>query len=315
MTRPTSPLKTLLAAAAVAVLALGAPAMPALAQSSSIKVVVNDDAVTSMDVSNRARLLQIANKLAPAAAQKAALEELVNDTLRLQEAKRRGVVIPEGMVDQAISEIAGRSKMNPSQFAQALRGAGVDIRTLKDRIRVQMAWGRVVRAKVQQSVRQEQDDLIAQMRRQEKSASDLSAEDYVLQRIVFTLPSKAGAADVDRRRKEAENLRARFKGCDSGIALAKQLREVAVLNVGRKLASEVPAGFRDMLKETPEGGLTKPSVADNGIEMFAVCQKIQVQGESAVTAGLDAETLNEQGKKVSEQLTQELRQKANITYR
>ncbi len=292
-----------------------AGSLPAAAQSSAIKIVVNDQAITSMDISSRARLLQIANKLAPAASQKAAQDELIEESLRLQEAARRGIRVPDAAVDQAIADIAGRSKMTPAQFAQALGSAGVNIRTLKDRIRAQMAWGRIVRAKVQQNVKAEQDDLIAQMRRQETAAGTVTADDYVLQRVVFTLPAKADKALVERRRQEAENLRSRFKGCDQGLALARGLREVAVINVGRKLASEVPSGFKDTLKDTPEGGLTKPSVGDIGIEMYAVCQKIAVSGESAVSTGLDAEQMSDAGKKASDQLTQELRQKANIAYR
>lgn len=319
MTRPTTlpTLRNTIAALLVAAAALAAGAGPqaAFAQSSSIKVIVNDDAITTMDIASRARLLQLANHLAPGPSQKAALDELIDEKVRLQEARRRGVSVPDSAVNQAIADISGRTKMSPEQFAKALAGAGVSLRTLKDRIRAQMAWGRIVRAKVQQNVKAEQDDLIAQMRRQEKSASDLTASDYVLQKVVFTLSAKATPADIARRKGEAENLRARFKGCDEGLALARQLREVAVLNIGRKLASEVPQGFSDMLKETPEGGLTKPSLGDSGIEMYAVCQKIAVQGESAVGTGLDAETMNDQGKKASEALTQELRQKANIVYR
>lgn len=313
----TSRLATALAAAGLSVvlLAAGPATAPAFAQSSSIKVIVNDQAITTMDIAGRAKLLQVANRQAAGPAQKAALEELIDDTLRLAEAKRRGINIPDSAVDAAIADIASRSKMSPQQFAQALGQAGVPIRTLKERIRVQMAWGRVVRSKVQQDVRAEQDDLIAQMRRQEKAAGDVTADDYVLQRVVFTLPAKASAADVARRRKEAENLRARFKDCESGVVLARSLKEVAVLNVGRKLANEVPAAFREQLAETKEGGLTKPDVTAQGIEMYAVCEKVQVTGESAVSAGVDAEQMSEQGKTVSDSLTRDLRQKANIVYR
>lgn len=295
-------------------LAVAGPA-PALAQSSSIKIVVNDSAITSMDLANRSRLLQIANKLSAGAAQKAAQEELIDDALRIQEAARRGIKVPDSAVETAVADIASRSKMTSAQFAKALGGAGVNIRTLKDRLRAQMAWGRVVRGKVQAAVKDEQNDLIAQMRRQEKGAADVTAEDYVLQRVVFTLPNKRSTADVERRRREAEALRSRFTSCESGLAMAKGLREVAVLNVGRRLASEVPQQMRDLVKETPEGKLTKPSVTDTGIEMFAVCQRITVTGESAVTASMDAEAMNEQGKQVSDTLLKELREKANIVYR
>lgn len=313
-----NPIGQFIVGMAIAVLvATGTPVTgSALAQSSSIKVIVDDAAITTMDISGRAKLLQVANRLSPGAAQKAAVEELIEETLRLREAKRRGINIPDEMVNAAVADIAARSKLSPAQFSQALGQAGVPIATLKERLRAQMAWSRLVRARLQQTMRAEQDDLIAQMRRQEKPASEVTAEDYVLQRVVFTLPAKPSSAQVDRRRREAEALRARFKGCAEGLELAKGLPEVAVLNVGRRLASEVPPALAEQVRDTPEGGLTKPEVTNIGVEMYAVCDRITVTGESAAgAAGMDAEQLNEQGKEVSDKLMRELRQRANIIYR
>lgn len=305
-----------LAGSLLAAVVLATPAtVPAAQAQSSIKIVVDDTAITSMDISSRARLLQLAQKMSAGAAQKAATEELIDDALKMKEAKRRGITIADAQVDSALADIAKRSKLTPAQFAQALGQAGVNVRTFKDRIRAQMAWGRIVRSRVQAAVREEQNDLIAQMRRQEKSADDITAEDFVLQRIVFTLPANRSTVDVDRRRREAEALRSRFQSCETGIPLAKEIREVAVLNVGRRLASEVPPQLQDQVKETAEGRLTKPSVTDQGVEMYAVCQRITVRGESAVAASMDAEAMNAQAQEVSDKLIKELREKASIVYR
>ena len=120
------------------------------------------------------------------------------------------------------------------------------------------------------------------------------------------------AGDV---KAEAEALRGKFRSCSEGLALAKGLREVAVVNVGRKLASEVPPALKDELEKTAEGRLTPPERSDLGFEMYAICSKIAVTGEAAVAAGLDAEALDKRGEETSKKLTQELRQKANIIYR
>lgn len=319
---PHSAVRSLRAAAAAFAVTLAvalSTSGPALAQASSIKVIVDDTAITSMDIAGRARLLQLAGKLSAGAAQKAAQEELVDDALRFAEGKRRGITVPDAAVESALSDIAGRSKMTVSQFGQALGQAGIPIKTLRERIRAQMVWGRIVRAKVQQTARTEQNDLIAQMRRQESGAPDpasATASDYVLQRVVFAVSAKAPAAEQARRRKEAESLRTRFKGCESGIPLAKSLKEVAVINVGRRLASEVPQQMAAALKDTPEGGLTKPEATPMGLEMYAVCEKIVITGENAAMANaMDAEALSSQGQTVSESLLRDLRQKANIVYR
>lgn len=308
-----------LLAATIAAVASLSPAGTALIApahaDSTIKVVVNDQAITSLDIQSRARLLQLAMHLTPGPAAKAAQDELIDEQLRLQEGARRGLVVGEDIVIAALTNIASRSKMTLPQFEAALGHGGVTIKTFKDRIRAQMIWGRIVRAKIQQDIKTESADLIQQMRNREKNADAITASDYMLQRVVFAVQRSASPADVERRKTEAEALRGKFRSCDEGLAFAKGLREVAVVNAGRKLASEVPAGLKDELEKTAEGHLTTPQRSDLGFEMYAVCSKIAVTGEAAVTAGLDADALDKRGEETSKKLTQELRQKANIVYR
>lgn len=308
----------LLAATIAAVVSLSPTGFAAIAPAeaaSTIKVVVNDQAITTMDVQARARLLQLAMHLSAGPAAKAAQDELIDEQLRLQEGARRGVVVSEDAVVAALTSIASRSKMTLPQFERALGSGGVPIKTFKDRIRAQMVWGRIVRAKIQQDIKTESADLIQQMRNREKSADAVTANDYMLQRVVFAVQRSASPAEVNRRKAEAEALRGKFRSCGEGLALAKGLREVAVVNVGRKLASEVPPALKDELEKTAEGRLTTPQRSDLGFEMYAICSKIAVTGEAAVAAGLDAEALDKRGEEVSKKLTQELRQKANIIYR
>lgn len=302
--------------AAVASLSLSGTVLVFPAQAANnIKVIVNDQAITTMDIQSRARLLQLAMHLAPGPAAKAAQDELVDEQLRLQEGARRGIVVTEDVVVAALTNIASRSKLTVPQFEQALAHGGVPIKTFKDRIRAQMVWGRIIRAKIQQDIKTESADLIQQMRNREKNANAVTASDYMLQRVVFAVQRTASPADVNRRKAEAEALRGKFRSCSEGLALAKGLREVAIINIGRKLASEVPPGMKDELEKTAEGHLTTPQRSDLGFEMYAVCSKIEVTGEAAVAAGLDAEALDKRGEETSKKLTQELRQKANITYR
>jgi len=308
-----------LLAATIAAVASLSPAgtilvAPALAEN-NIKVVVNDQAITTLDIQSRARLLQLAMHLSPGAATKAAQDELIDEQLRLQDGARRGIVVGEDAVIAALTSIASRSKMTLPQFEQALGHGGVTIKTFKDRIRAQMVWGRIIRAKIQQDIKTESADLIQQMRNREKNANTVTASDYMLQRVVFAVQRSASPAEVNRRKVEADALRSKFRSCDEGLAMAKGLREVAILNIGRKLASEVPPGLKDELEKTAEGHLTTPQRSDLGFEMYAICSKIAVTGEAAIAAGLDAEALDKRGEETSKKLTQELRQKANIIYR
>jgi len=308
-----------LAAATIAAVFFLSPLAPQVVSeakaASTIKVIVNDQAITTLDIQARARLLQLAMHLGAGPAAKQAQEELIDEQLRIQEGTRRGIVVSEDALQAALTNIASRSKMTVPQFEKALASGGVPISTFKARIRAQIVWGSIVRSKIQQDLKAESVDLIKQMSNREKNASEVTANDYILQRIVFAVRKAASPAEVNQRKSEAEALRSKFSSCTKDIQLAKSLKEVAVVSLGRKLANEVPPGIKDDLKQTAEGHLTAPQRSDLGFEMYAVCSKIQVTGEAAVTSGLDAEALDKRGEETSKALTKDLRQKANITYR
>lgn len=286
------------------------------ATASSIKVVVNDEAITSLDLQARTSFLRLALHLDGAAAAKQAREELIDEAVRMQEAKRLGISVPEEKVDTAIANIASNSHATTAQLSQALSRAGVPISTLKDRIRAQIAWVQIVRGRLQQQIRADNADLLAQMRSSEKPQSSITAFDYVVQKIVFVVPKGASKDQTQSRKREADALRNRFNGCDSGLELAKKLNAVGVMPPSRMLAAEVPMALRQSFVDTAEGKLTPPGDSDYGIEMYAICQKTPVTGEGAVGAsGIDAAKLNQQGEALSKKMTQELRKQANIIIR
>ena len=80
------------------------PTVPA-APNRDIKIIVNDHAITTLDIQGRAKLLQLANHLAPGPAVKAAQDELIDEALRIDDAKKRGLDIPDRAVDDAVADL------------------------------------------------------------------------------------------------------------------------------------------------------------------------------------------------------------------
>ena len=64
---------------------------------------------------------------------KEAQEELIEERLKLQEAKRQGIEISDDEVKRMMKTIAERNKMTEEQFAQHIKGLGVDISTMQER--------------------------------------------------------------------------------------------------------------------------------------------------------------------------------------
>ena len=93
--------------------------------------------------------------------------------------------------------------------------------------------------------------------------------------------ARLAARRCSRRRKEAEALRARFKGCDEGMPLARTMRDVAVRDQVIRSSADLPPELRKVLDSVPLGQLTAPEVTRHGVEMFAICAKQRVEGRYA----------------------------------
>ena len=146
-----------LARALLLATALGGPlAAPVLsrgaaAQENRIVAVVNGDVVTSADIDGRRRLFAITSGL-PASPE--VLDRLapqitrlmIDERLRFQEIQRRRVAVSDDEIATAIAELERRNNLPAGGLVAQLRGAGVPPRVLFDQLRVQIGWGRLLRA-------------------------------------------------------------------------------------------------------------------------------------------------------------------------
>jgi hypothetical protein len=74
-----------------------------------------------------------------------ALEELIDERLMFKEARRLNALASEEDVDKVMADRAARSKVSAEQFAKQFQAMGMDVMTLRSRIRAQMSWTLVVR--------------------------------------------------------------------------------------------------------------------------------------------------------------------------
>lgn len=295
---------------AVAGLAVSAAVTGATAQS-SVELLVNDKPVTSYDIDQRMKLAQLTSR--EGVSRKKIVDSLIEDTLKRQETERRNVSVSEDKVDEAYASIAKRANLNPSQLNEALRRAGISPRTLRDRIRTDLEWGEVVRARFRATVRISDQDIAEQLGGQ--SGTSRSIQEYDLHRIIFVLPAKAGRSAVATRKREAEAFRRRFKGCDDLTGQVKALRDVAVKRTGRRDETSLPETLRESVKATPVGKVTRPITTENGIELIAVCGKRAVAGKTEASVKAQGELAQEQGQLLARRYLRDLRSDAVIEYR
>lgn len=304
------------AAGIVQALSLGFVALivaagPSLA-ASSIKVKVDDQPITTYDIDQRSKLLRLTGDKGGA---KAATEELIDETLQFIEAAKRGVSVSDARVDMAIASISQNMKISPAQLKKGLGEQGIDIVTLRRRIKSQMIWQQLVQAKLRFEKSVKASDVTQALFQDGKSGDKMKTTEFTLQQIIFVVPGGSSAAFKAQRRREAEAFRLRFPGCDNSVAQAKQLKGVVVKSLGRRTSEDLVGDDGAAVKATPIGKTTRPSESTEGFDLIAVCSTRELSTDAAARTQVENKLLMEKNKELGKEYLADLRKKAVIEYR
>ncbi|WP_210321378.1 peptidylprolyl isomerase [Devosia beringensis] len=252
-----------------------AAAMPTLAQ--SVKVTVNGTPITDLQISQRVKLFALEGN---GGGTKGATEQLVDEAMQLSEAKRLGITVSNAQIDDAFLQIARNLKMNTDNLRQLLQQRGINIDTLKDRLRAAIAWNAVTEMAIMPQVQISELDL------DQQAASKVQAYqgfDYILKEIIFVGQGSSG------RTGQANQYRSGFAGCDTAVDLSLNFTDAAVVDVGRRHATQLPEAIAQELAGLNVGGITKPRVVENGVSMLAVCEKTQAEDLTFIKSELRSE--------------------------
>ena len=126
-------------------------AAPSPSNTNRILAVVNGDIITRSDVQSRRRLFALSAGLRTEDASTAGLDAqilrlLIDERLRLQEVNRRRIATSDQEIAEALSAIEERNGMGRGRLLEDLRRAGIEPRVMYDQLRVQIGWGRLLRA-------------------------------------------------------------------------------------------------------------------------------------------------------------------------
>jgi peptidyl-prolyl cis-trans isomerase SurA len=136
-------------------------------------------------------------------------------------------------------------------------------------LRASIAWQGVSRTAVAPRVQ------ISDAELDKKAAAELDdglSYDYLLKEVIFVIP-QGSKVSASRRTAQANNYRKKFTGCDTAVELSLGYTDVAVLDVGRRHATQMPEALANELSKLALGGITKPRVSQNGVSMLAICSK------------------------------------------
>lgn len=306
----TSIRRTLLSAMAAALAAMTLLAVAtAPSAAAEVKYIVNKEPITTYDIQRRAALLRLMQRGSGGAA-----DEMIDQTLQMQEARRLRIDISGAQVDQAYERFANSNKMSVGQMDSILAQSGVTKDHFKDFIRAQMAWGQAVARRASTQGQNAQDAVREMM----KDGQKPSTTEYILQQVILVVPERERGSIMGRRKREAQTLRSSMTSCDTSREVAKTMLDVTVRDLGRILEPELPPEWEKQVKAAASGGATAAQETERGVEFLLICSTRQASDDRVAQLlyqQQQAESGTNQQDELAKSYTAELREKAQIITR
>jgi peptidyl-prolyl cis-trans isomerase SurA len=248
---------------------------PAAAQSQSasrIAAVVNNDVISTQDLRERLRLAllfsglpgdaETQRRLAPQV-----LRRVIDERLQLQEAERRGIIIPPQEVDGAMRNAAAANNMTAEQLRDYLVERGVDPQALERQLEAELAWVRLVRRQFNERivVTDQQLDLAREL------AAKGGETQVLLSEILLPVYDPADAPQV---MAEAEDLRAAIREGAEFEAVAAQVSAAGSRDAGGDLGwvplNGMQESLRPIIAALGPGQVSDPVATPSGVQLFYV---------------------------------------------
>jgi peptidyl-prolyl cis-trans isomerase SurA len=292
---------------------------------------VNDHPITSFDVDQRIRLLKILGINNPAKLGRVQVaNELINDVVKIDEAKRGHIDPTEKDVDQRLVQMATGMKTDQAGLKSRLAQQGLTVGTLRQFAAAQMSFARLLSAKFH-----------------EKVAADPAAVEKKFNEIKAQINVNVAKAEADPRRQpvkviqlqevnfpvegndpqllqsravEAGQVASKIKSCAGIQGAAAGIFNV---RVGKKIEADsrrLPPPMQAQLNARGVGRAIGPMRYKGGIQLLAYCgtrmivpPKLNVQYPTRQQ--IENLTLNERYDAIEAKYVAKMRQTAIIEYK
>jgi peptidyl-prolyl cis-trans isomerase SurA len=304
--------RRVLATALIAAAAMFATTPFARAQE-EVVVLVNGEPITSLDVQQRAKFIEMSTHKAPT--RQEAIDSLIDQILELDEAKKYSITPTDSDVNDAFANIASHMGVDVQKLTQMLSNGGASAATLKLQLKAQIAWTSLVRGRYKASLEIPDTDVEAELHLHNSTEKADVGYEYTMRPIILVVPHGSPASAYEARKRDADALRGRFTNCTDGVSFAQGLPEVAVRDAVYKSSADLPQELRNILDNTDIGHLTPPEQTDEGIQMFAVCAKKESKTDTPEAKKLRDEMFQRKFGAKAKRYLADLRRQAMIEYK
>ncbi|MEQ8177522.1 MAG: peptidylprolyl isomerase [Amphiplicatus sp.] len=255
---------------------------------SAVAAVVDDQVITTFDVYQRMKLMMMSSEqqISPQMMQQLqgqALRDLVEEKLKLIEAKKYELEVSDSEVQQQLQQLAAGSGLTTDQLVQVLRQDGIAVESMKDQIKASIAWPQIVSGRFRSRIKVSDDEVEQTLERMREDASN---EQYLVSEICIPVPDSSQAQQYYQGSMQLiEQMR---RGVPFAI-VAQQFSACSTAAAGGDLgwirSGELPSELDEAVKALPPGSVSNPIPSDGAFMIVAVRDKraAAVQGEESFT--------------------------------
>jgi peptidyl-prolyl cis-trans isomerase SurA len=240
---------------------------------------VNGEIITATDIEQRMALVRLANRNMEISAEEEQrlrqqiFQNLIDEKLQIQEAIANKIEIDEALIDQQYARLAAQFRQSPDQFAKFLTDRGSSSAAIKQQIRGEFAWDRLLSRNVRSQTNVSTDEVEAIVERMKEAKG---TEEYQLAEIYLSATAETAPAVVENARRISEALQ---RG-GSFAAYARQFSEASTAVVGGDLGwvrgAQLPQSMATVASQMQPGQLVGPIEVPGGFSILLMIDRRQV---------------------------------------
>lgn len=246
-----------------------------------IAAVVNDKIITIADVENRLKLIFATSNLVDtpdmlSSLREQVLKSLVDETLQIQEAEKRGITVTAEEIDKAITYIEAQNGHPEGSLKRMIKEKNIPLYTLEDQIKANISWLRLISEQYGPTVTitdKETDQIL------KKIQGALGTPQVKVSEIFLSIDSPEKEKEVMRT---AKGLSTDVKKGASFDMFARQFSEAPSASSGGDIGwiskGQLDETLDKALFALKEGEVSEPIRTKTGVYLFLVKEKAQSDG-------------------------------------
>ncbi|MDE2445663.1 MAG: hypothetical protein KGO94_05760 [Alphaproteobacteria bacterium] len=255
-------------------------ASAAVAQESIVIATVNDRPVTSFDVDQRIKLLQLLGQKSGFDRKKLA-NDVINDWVKINEAQTYKIDPTDKEIDERLGGMAKNLKTDLTGLEGKLAAQGISLSSMRRYVAAQMSFNRLLSAKYKAKVEVDAkavDSKYAQVTNEIKGkVAKIEADPRrkpvkVISLIQIDFPVDGNDPQLFQSRAiEVGQYIQKFEGCGSARAAASGIFNVKVGKIIEADAMKLPGPLKSMLEAKGVGRAVGPVRGPKGVQAIGFC--------------------------------------------